>query len=121
MITADRLTFSFYSNAADGAIDCCGRLSLKLSLPASQNLASGANSSRVGRSRKWLRRDDLRGKTTMAEMLIGVYKPLHNQFAHLRACSSVCLGVLLHAWFGGHRRQPVWRDLRERILQLRAD
>jgi hypothetical protein len=42
-------------------------------VPASfQNRASGANSSQVARSRKCLKREDLRGKTTLAEMLIGV-------------------------------------------------
>ena len=36
------------------------------------NEASRANSSQVARSRKLLKREDLRGKTKMAEMLIGV-------------------------------------------------
>jgi hypothetical protein len=38
----------------------------------SQNLASRAKSSQVGRTMKWLKRADLQVKTTMAEMLIGV-------------------------------------------------
>jgi hypothetical protein len=37
-----------------------------------QNIASGANASQLDRSVKWKRVKDLRGKTTMAEMLIGV-------------------------------------------------
>jgi hypothetical protein len=42
-------------------------------VPASaQNGASGANTSQIARSRKRLKCEDLRGKTAMAEMLIGV-------------------------------------------------
>ena len=42
-------------------------------VPASaKNQASGANGSQMEESRKSLRGEDLRGKTTIAEMLIGV-------------------------------------------------
>jgi hypothetical protein len=42
-------------------------------VPASrQNRAFRAKSSQLGRSRKLLKRSNLRGKTAMAEMLIGV-------------------------------------------------
>jgi hypothetical protein len=38
----------------------------------SQNRASGAKNSLVARSVKWKKRKDLRGKTKMAELRIGV-------------------------------------------------
>jgi hypothetical protein len=50
----------------------CYEIVPEKTVPASaRNRASRANSSHVARSRKLLKRDDLRGKTAMAELLIG--------------------------------------------------